>query len=566
MGRRLRRQIRGCYVGQDLTMLIKTDRGRVMRFDLGTMKVSSMQSPSTTAEGFMRCDGLPSRTGVFLYANADGTLRRELRLPEDVFDEKSLKSYEGRPLTNTHPGEPVTKYNAKKFAVGSVLAGASRAEDGNHVFAPLMFTDAQAIRDVRDGRDQLSSGYSVRLEARKGEHPLWGPHDFIQRDITINHLAAVDLGRAGSTAKIKMDHADDCVGGMIFKYDADAGLMVEDAVLNAKALKTLAATSFAVPSSRQLPIHDAPHVRAAMARFGQTRFASASEKRTAFNRIVTRAKELGIDASGFVKTWGNRLDVSEINTNRGNMAEKKTENENPKKPATGVTPERNDSELRDLLGKSKTLLADETRRADTLQLKLEDETKRADTAEARADEHEAEIKSLKENQIDDALVIELREQLKTVTDERDAAIEKLKTALDPKKNADEAAFRAFVISKADPIINADAGKKPSDLYAMPNKDIMVEAIKLRRGEDISGRSDDYIRSRFETVVEAFDSGKDAIAKLRVATSTLDPREKRALAAGHADHKDARADYLERQKNGWQPTGSTVQNKPATKGA
>lgn len=34
--------------------------------------------------------------GIFEYANPDGSIRRELRLPEEVFNDKSLESYEGK--------------------------------------------------------------------------------------------------------------------------------------------------------------------------------------------------------------------------------------------------------------------------------------------------------------------------------------------------------------------------------------------------------------------------------------------------------------------------------------
>jgi HK97 family phage prohead protease len=50
---------------------------------------------------------------------------------------------------------------------------------------------------------------------------------------------------------------------------------------------------------RHLPIHDAAHVRAAMARFNQTHFESASAKEAARRKILAAAKKFGIDAEGF---------------------------------------------------------------------------------------------------------------------------------------------------------------------------------------------------------------------------------------------------------------------------
>lgn len=51
-----------------------------------------------TDEGYLVDHPIVTRCGIFEYKNPDGTTRRELRLPEDVFSEKSLKSYKGKPI------------------------------------------------------------------------------------------------------------------------------------------------------------------------------------------------------------------------------------------------------------------------------------------------------------------------------------------------------------------------------------------------------------------------------------------------------------------------------------
>lgn len=56
-------------------------------------------------------------------------------------------------------------------------------------------------------------------------------------------------------------------------------------------------SDFAVPATRQLPIHDEAHVKAAMSRFGQTKFTDAGQKSAAAKRIVAKAKKLGIKIS-----------------------------------------------------------------------------------------------------------------------------------------------------------------------------------------------------------------------------------------------------------------------------
>ena len=51
-----------------------------------------------TAEGYLVDRPIVTSTGIFEYTEADGSVRRELRLPEDVFDPESLKSYRGKPI------------------------------------------------------------------------------------------------------------------------------------------------------------------------------------------------------------------------------------------------------------------------------------------------------------------------------------------------------------------------------------------------------------------------------------------------------------------------------------
>lgn len=53
------------------------------------------------------------------------------------------------------------------------------------------------------------------------------------------------------------------------------------------------------PSSSDLPIYDADHVRNAMARFNQTEFKSEEEKRKAKRKIIQKAKEFNIDVENF---------------------------------------------------------------------------------------------------------------------------------------------------------------------------------------------------------------------------------------------------------------------------
>ena len=64
-----------------------------------------------TAEGFLVARAPVTSIGVFSYRNPDGSERRELRLPEEVFNSDSLASLRLKPLTLLHPEEAVTPEN-----------------------------------------------------------------------------------------------------------------------------------------------------------------------------------------------------------------------------------------------------------------------------------------------------------------------------------------------------------------------------------------------------------------------------------------------------------------------
>jgi len=145
-----------------------------------------------------------TNVGVFAYRLPDGRVRKELRPPEEVFKEDSLKSLSLAPLTNNHPAEPVTPENAAKYMVGSL--GDTIKRDELHVYAPISVTAASAIEAVLNGKRALSCGYSADLEEKSG---VWCgvPYDAIQRNIQYNHVAIVDVGRAGDAVTMRLDSA-----------------------------------------------------------------------------------------------------------------------------------------------------------------------------------------------------------------------------------------------------------------------------------------------------------------------------------------------------------------------
>lgn len=174
--------------------------GRYERLD-----ATSLKPPVRMDNGFMRVEGRIARVGIQTYHKADGSISRELRLPEEVFHPDSLASFAQLPVTNCHPPGMLTAKNAKKYAVGSV--GENVRQDGDFVAAPLMLHDDDAIAAVEGGRSQLSNGYSCELDPTQDPEltAKWGKYDAIMRNIRGNHVALVDIARAGPGASLRLD-------------------------------------------------------------------------------------------------------------------------------------------------------------------------------------------------------------------------------------------------------------------------------------------------------------------------------------------------------------------------
>lgn len=171
----------------------------VRRFDRGELR-----SPVKLPNGWLRADAYFTRTGVFLYRNPDGTARRELRLPEEVFKADALESFGLSPFTDDHPPVMLDASNTAGFVRGAIE---SPRRDGDHVRGTILVYDAGTIAKMEGGKRELSCGYTCDLEHVPGE---WNGarYDVIQRNIRGNHVALVDRGRAGATASVKMDAAD----------------------------------------------------------------------------------------------------------------------------------------------------------------------------------------------------------------------------------------------------------------------------------------------------------------------------------------------------------------------
>ena len=153
-------------------------------------------------EGFLTGQPIVTNVGVFTYRDKDGKIIRELRPPEEVFDENSLNSLKLKPVTNNHPKDLVTIDNVKKYEIGTT--GDSVYSDFYAVSVPISIRDEKSINDVKNGKRALSCGYTADLDFTPGNW-MGIPYDAIQRNIRYNHVAIVDKGRAGDLAVMRLD-------------------------------------------------------------------------------------------------------------------------------------------------------------------------------------------------------------------------------------------------------------------------------------------------------------------------------------------------------------------------
>ena len=158
-------------------------------------------------QGGIRVPAFLTRTGIFRYTAADGTVRRELRHPDEVFATDSIAGLRDAPVTDGHRGL-VTAENFSGLAAGHVSGEARR--DGDRIRADVVIQDsallAKIMRASADGAKvrEVSCGYTCDCEDAPGEHE--GEHyDCVQRNIRYNHVAIVARGRAGPEIRLHLD-------------------------------------------------------------------------------------------------------------------------------------------------------------------------------------------------------------------------------------------------------------------------------------------------------------------------------------------------------------------------
>ena len=154
-----------------------------------------------TSEGFLICRNVPiARIGPQDYyareLQLDGDPNRMVkvnRYERDVFDKATIASFEGKPVTDTHPDEAVSPDNYSKLAKGHAQ---NVRREGDYIVADLYINDASLISEIQSGKKrEVSCGYLCNYEPDGS--------DYKQTHIRGNHVAVVQSGRAGHEVAIK---------------------------------------------------------------------------------------------------------------------------------------------------------------------------------------------------------------------------------------------------------------------------------------------------------------------------------------------------------------------------
>ena len=333
-----------------------------------------------TEEGYLIDHPILTTCGIFEYTNSDGSTRKELRLPEEVFARKSLESYKGKPIIITHNAGVIDKNNVGEEQIGTILGNGYK--DGKDVRAEIIIHNTEELKEC--GLRALSLGYNLELDETPGE---WhGEHyDAIQRNIEINHLALVAEARAGETARLNIDGKDKTkTGGKSMKKRRNADgepmdpVVLEEAINAFKARKEEQDEEEAAKQEKQ----------------------DASKKRLGFFRKKKMDADKPVEeVAESVEEPGKELSFEERIDSVKRRRDKRDEQDDPTdaRAALGMIAEQ-DEDIDELLKIIEEMGAQKKNETDGEEPEVEVEEEEADFEE---DEDEDEVDLEEEEEIDD---------------------------------------------------------------------------------------------------------------------------------------------------------------------
>lgn len=176
----------------------------MIHFDRANLKVTE------TGEGFLKGVVTFAVPGVLPYVYGD-SIRYEAKLPEEILSSKTIDSARGAPITDEHPIDENGNYifvnteNYKSLVRGTISDPHVEAGEGK---AHVTIYDKPLIERIKSKeQNEVSIGFSFDMDNKPGTFNGLR-YDAIQRNIIVNHVAAVRDARAGDKTKIHIDRSN----------------------------------------------------------------------------------------------------------------------------------------------------------------------------------------------------------------------------------------------------------------------------------------------------------------------------------------------------------------------
>lgn len=135
-----------------------------------------------------------SRVGDLTYYK-DGQPQIQSVTASTLYDQDSLDTAWGKPITSDHPPEPVSMENSTKYQAGMTLN--SFVLDNGFLTTVAVITDRNLVDSVINGeKNQVSAAYTADLVEKDGH--------LEQTNRRYNHFAIVRRGRAGADVKVHL--------------------------------------------------------------------------------------------------------------------------------------------------------------------------------------------------------------------------------------------------------------------------------------------------------------------------------------------------------------------------
>lgn len=200
------------------------------------------------------------------------------------------------------------------------------------------------------------------------------------------------------------------------------------------------------------------------------------------------------------------------------------------------------NEIEQKLQDAQEQAAVESVRADQAETSLAKEKARADAAEGERDELKARIVELEKARADAENVD--GERLKNKITVLSAQVAREKARADAAESPEN--IRRLVKDRVELERKASVVLGDARLDEMTDRQVMATVVEKLHRVSVEGKSDDYVRARFDSAIEAHRAGSAALEKAREAIETKKTPETRT------DSRSARQRFLERENNAWKP--------------